>query len=62
MIIRYKTKRDVNGNTYYLTVDTDKKTYSKDYNLWGKDGDITITKKDRRNIAAQLEEEGYKEI
>lgn len=62
MIIRYKTKRDVNGNTYYLTVDTEKKTFSKDYNLWGKDGDITITKKDRRNIAAQLEEEGYKEV
>ena len=62
MIIRYKTKRDTNGNTYYLTVDTEKKTFCKDYNLWGKDGDITITKKDRRNITAQLEEEGYKEV
>lgn len=62
MIIRYKTKLDVNGNRYYLTVNTDKKTYSKDYNLWGKDTDIEITKKDRRNIIAQLDAEGYQEV
>lgn len=62
MINRYKTKLDVNGNRYYLTVNTDKKTYSKDYNLWGKDGDIEISKKDRRNIIAQLDAEGYQEV
>lgn len=61
MIIRYKTKLDVNGNRYYLTIDTDKKIYKKDYNLWGNDNDIEITKKDRRNIIAQLDAEGYKE-
>lgn len=62
MIIRYKTKRDVNGNRYYLTVDTDKKTYIKDYNLWGKDTDIEITKKQRREIIEQLENDKFKEI
>lgn len=62
MIIRYKTKRDVNGNRYYLTVDTDKKTYIKDYNLWGKDTDIEITKKQRREIIEQLENDDFKEI
>lgn len=62
MIIRYKTKRDVNGNRYYLTVDTDKKTYIKDYNLWGKDTDIEITKKQRREIIEQLENDDFREI
>ena len=62
MIIRYKTKRDVNGNRYFLTVDTDKKTYKKDFNCWGKDQDIEITKKARREIINQLDEENYKEI
>lgn len=62
MIIRYKTKRDINGNRYYLTVDTDKKTYIKDYNLWGKDTDIEITKKQRREIIEQLENDDFKEI
>jgi len=62
MIITYKTKRDVNGNRYYLTVDTEKKTYIKDYNLWPRDNEIEITKKQRREIAAQLDNEGYTEI
>lgn len=62
MIIRYKTKRDINGNRYFLTVDTDKKTYIKDYNLWGKDTDIEITKKQRREIIEQLENDDFKEI
>lgn len=62
MIIRYKTKLDVNGNRYYLTIDTDKKIYKKDYNLWGNDNDIEITKKDRRRIVEQLDSEGYHEV
>lgn len=62
MIIRYKTKLDINGNRYYLTVDTDRKTYIKDYNLWSKDGDIEITKKQRRDIITQLETEGFTEV
>lgn len=62
MIIRYKTKLDVNGNRYYLTIDTDRKIYKKDYNLWGNDNDIEITKKDRRQIVEQLDSEGYHEV
>ena len=62
MIITYKTKRDINGNRYYLTVDTEKRTYKKDYNLWPRDNEIEITKKQRREIAAQLDNEGYTEI
>ena len=62
MIIRYKTKRDVNGNRYFLTVDTDKKTYIKNYNCWGKDTDIEITKKQRREIIEQLDNDNFREI
>ena len=31
--IYFCTKRDVNGNRYFLTVDLEKKTITRDYNL-----------------------------
>ena len=62
MIMRYRTKRDTNGNRYYLTVDHEKRTYKKEYNLYINDNDIEVTKRDRLKIADQLEANGYKEV
>lgn len=63
MIIKYTTKRDINGNRKTLVVDHSDKTYKRDYNTAYNYADyITITSKDRNKIMQQLENNGYKEI
>ena len=63
MIIEFATKRDVNGNRYYLGFDTDKKVFSRDRGKWyGRDDIIEINKADRRKLIDSLEADGYAEI
>jgi hypothetical protein len=60
MIITFKTKRDINGNTYYLDIDKDRKTYRCDYNYYYRDTEpIIIGKRERNKLMDRLDDEGY---
>lgn len=62
MILEFATKRDVNGNRYYLGIDTEKKSFSRERGHWYSREDITeISKADRRKIIEQLENAGFTE-
>ena len=63
MIIKYTTKRDINGNRKTLIVNTEAQTYRRDYNTSRDYSDyITISVKDRNKIMQQLDEAGYTSI
>ena len=63
MIIRYATKRDINGNRYYLIIDTEAKTYALTPSKWfNKEDYITATKTDKRKAQANIEELGFTEV
>lgn len=63
MKMEFATKRDINGNRYYLGFDTDAKTFSRERGKWYSREDITeIGKQDRKKLIEQLENEGYTEI
>lgn len=63
MIFEFATKRDINGNRYYLGFDPENKTFSRERGRWYSREDITeISKADRRKIINQLENAGYTEI
>ena len=62
MILEFATKRNINGNRYYLGIDTEKKSFSRERGRWYSRNDITeITKTDRRKIIEQLENAGFTE-
>lgn len=62
MMQQFITKRDTNGNRYTLIIDHDNKTYKRDYNPYFLKGFyIEVTKKQRREIIQDLDENGYKE-
>lgn len=63
MILEYATKRDINGNRYYLGIDTDKKVYSRERGKWYSREDIVeISKADRRKVIDCLIAAGFTEI
>lgn len=63
MIIKYSTKKDINGNRYFLGIDTDKKVFSRESAHWFcREDIIEISRKDRRRIVDELENNGYTEI
>lgn len=64
MMIRFATKRDRNGNRYFLGLDTEKKIFSRESAHWYSREDLTaeVTRTQRRRIIEQLETEGYTEI
>nr|DAF24645.1 MAG TPA: hypothetical protein [Caudoviricetes sp.] len=63
MKLEFATKRDINGNRYYLGIDTDNKTFSRERGKWYSREDITeITKTDRRKMIDQLTAAGFTEI
>ena len=60
MILKFTTKRDINGNRKILIVNTEAQTYRRDYNTSRDYSDyITITTKDRNKVMQQLDEAGY---
>ena len=63
MIINYKTKKDINGNTYNVVIDYDKKQFSQ---MCGRanfaDLDIISNKKNIRQLKELLIEDSYKEV
>lgn len=60
MILRFATKRDQNGNRYYLCVDFDAKTYAEQPRMMYRKGDfIEISKAERRQLKAEIIENGF---
>lgn len=63
MIIEFSTKRDRNGNRYYLAIDTENKTFARNRSLWYSRGDtVEIGRRDRLKMIEQLKSEGFLEI
>ena len=63
MILRFATKRDSSGNRYYLAIDTINKTFARESSHWYcRDDFAEITKRDRRKLIEQVENENYTEI
>lgn len=62
MIMKYTTKRDINGNRYILEVDFDKKIYAKTPLHWfNREDYIEVTRKDKWKIEEALEKDGFVE-
>lgn len=62
MQLEFATKRTPAGNRYYLGIDTEEKTFSRERARWYSREDIAeISKTDRRAIIERLEKAGYKE-
>ena len=62
MTLHIKTKRDINGNTYFLNIDLDKKIIKNGYNRrpFGPDDiEIVTGKRDLHKIQDQFEKAGY---
>lgn len=64
MFLEFATKRDKNGNRYYLGLETETKTFSRERGKWYSKDDLTaeITRKERRKLIEELEESGFIEI
>ena len=62
MILKFKTKRDINGNVYTLIIDTEKKTVERNYNPFDKSDYIQIGKKDREMLYNDCIACGYSQI
>lgn len=63
MILRFKTKRNMNGNTRYIAIDTDKKEFSRQN--WGISemiDAIEIKSKDFNRIRDEAINTGFAEI
>ena len=61
MVTVYKTKRDINGNTYYLTLDHSAKTYSDFSALCIADAKpITVGKRELSALRADAIAAGYR--
>ena len=63
MTLEFATKRDVNGNRYYIGINYENKTFSRNRGKWyGREDIIEISKKDRRKLIEQLENNNFREI
>lgn len=63
MLVRYCTRRDTNGNTYFLIIDHEKKVYARQPAGFFHRSDYTqITKKDIHKNLDFLKTFSYKEV
>ena len=60
-LLCFKTKRDVNGNTYNVVVDVDNKLFVRDRYYSGPDF-ITVSRKDLRELISRLVWIGFEEV
>lgn len=62
MILKFKTKTDINGNTYYLQIDTNNRTYSQvhSFAFMGAES-VRIGTRDRNKILENCINDGYTE-
>ena len=62
MQLEFCTKRDQNGNRYFLGIDTENKTFSRERARWYSREDVAeISKKDRRAMIERLQAAGWAE-
>ena len=62
MITKYATKRDINGNTYKLIIDTERRTYAQENaGFFHRCDFITIGKRERARMIEDLKTAGYTE-
>lgn len=62
MQLEFCTKRNPSGNRYYLGIDTEAKTFSRQRSRWySREDAAEISKTDRRRIIEKLERAGYTE-
>lgn len=57
----FATKLDINGNRYFLTVNPDRKTFSRQ-DRYARADDIPATRATIRRLIQQLEAAGYIEV
>lgn len=62
MKLEFRTKTNVNGHGYYLSIDTDNKTVSDAPDGWVFKDVPTVSKRDMNTLKAQAIADGYKEI
>lgn len=63
MITKYATKRDINGNTYKLIIDTERLLYAlENTGFFHRSDFVTIGKRERARMIETLKDAGYKEI
>ena len=62
MLLHFKTKRDTNGNTKYLGIDTEKKQYSRQSSKWISKEYPELKTSDYKNMLEQLRRENWQEI
>lgn len=63
MIIKYCTKRDINGNTYKLIIDTDGKIFARECSGFFHRSDfLEISKRDYRRLISETKENKYNEV
>lgn len=63
MILKFATRRDTNGNRYYLILDTEKKTFAETSGRFYHEGDyLQITQRERRAIKEKAKADGYKAV
>ena len=62
MKLEFRTKTNANGHGYYLSIDTDTKTFSRVPDGWVSKDVPTVSKRDMDTIKAQAIADGYKEV
>ena len=62
MKLEFRTKTNVNGHCYYLSIDTDNKTVSDAPDSWVSKDVPIVAKRDMDTIKAQAIADGYTEV
>lgn len=61
-MLLFSTKRDINGNRYYLAIDHERKEYTREPRYFHKEDFVEIGKRDRAKIIEALDKDGFKEV
>lgn len=59
--LQFKTKPNINGHVFNVTIDVDNKEFTRDCHISNSDF-LTLTQKDYKSLIATLREFGFKEI
>lgn len=63
MILKFATRRDTNGNTYFIVLDTERKQFSEmPSGFYHKDDYMQITRRELRAIKEKARADGYEAI
>ena len=62
MKLEFRTKTNVNGHGYYLSIDTDSKTVSTVPEHWVSKDVPVVAKRDMDTLKAQAIADGYTEV